>query len=279
MSTLIHQGRATYAFFERNWNLTKRYWAWEVVWLVYNIVNAMSVTYIGAAAQLLPSIKGFKFDPSPLILYLLIGTSVWSYLSVTFEGVTDMITIERWEGTIEHTFMAPISRFTHLIGSCWYAVAHGLLFTFIQLVVVGAFFHLDLSHANYLSAVFILLVGSISFIGFGIGAAVLPLLFTERGSQMSYIVRAILLLVSGVYYPISVLPGWMQPLARISPATYVLEGLRAALLNNASLWSQVIWSNTWPLLITGVVSVPLGVYIFRIAERYAKRTGKLKRNG
>jgi ABC-2 type transport system permease protein len=279
MSTLMHQGRATYAFFERNWNLTRRYWAWEIVWLVYNIVNAMSVTYIGAAAQSLPSIKGFKFDTSPLILYLLIGTSVWSYLSVTFEGVTDMITLERWEGTIEHTFMAPISRFTHLIGSCWYAIAHGLLFTFIQLVVVGAFFHLDLSHANYLSAIFILLVGSVSFIGFGIGAAVLPLLFTERGSQMSYIVRAILLLVSGVYYPISVLPRWMQPLAGISPATYVLEGLRAALLNDATLWSLVIWNNTWPLLITGVVSVPLGVIIFRFAERYAKRTGKLKRNG
>ena len=50
MSSLIHQGRATYAFFERNWNITKRYWAWELVWLVYLIVNALSVTYIGASA-------------------------------------------------------------------------------------------------------------------------------------------------------------------------------------------------------------------------------------
>src|SRR5436309_12731340 len=277
MSSLQHQGRATYAFFERNWNLSKRYWTWEVVWLVYNIVNAMAVTYIGAAAQLLPGAEGAKINTSPLILYLLIGTSVWSYLSVTFEGVTDMITIERWEGTIEHTFMAPISRFTHLIGSCWYAVAHGLLFTFVQLIVVGLFFHLDLSHANYLTATFMLLAGSISFIGFGIAAAVLPLLFTERGSQMSYIVRAILLLVSGVYYPVEVLPVWMQPLARISPATYVLEGLRAALLSSQVIWSAEIWSYTWPLIVTGIVSIPLSVYIFRIAERYAKRTGRLKR--
>ena len=276
---MIHRWRASYAFFERNWNLTKRYWAWEIVWLVYNIVNAMSVTYIGAAASLLPGEKGLKINTAPLILYLLIGTSVWSYLSVTFEGVTDLITIERWEGTIEHTFMAPISRFTHLIGSCWYAVAHGMLFTFIQLLVVGSFFHLDLSHANYLTAVFMLLVGSVSFIGFGIAASVLPLLYTERGSQMSYIVRAILLLISGVYYPISVLPGWMQPLARISPATYVLEGLRSALLNNQVIWSSEIWSYTWPLIVTGIVSIPLSIYIFRIAERYAKRTGKLKRNG
>ncbi|TMC21573.1 MAG: ABC transporter permease [Chloroflexi bacterium] len=279
MSSLQHQGRATYAFFERNWNLSKRYWTWEVVWLVYNIVNAMAVTYIGAAAQLLPGAEGAKINTSPLILYLLIGTSVWSYLSVTFEGVTDMITIERWEGTIEHTFMAPISRFTHLVGSCWYAIAHGLLFTILQLLLVGAFFHLDLSHANYLTVLFMLLVGSVSFIGFGIATAVLPLLFTERGTQMSYIVRAILLLVSGVYYPVSVLPAWMQPLAQISPATYVLEGLRAALLNDTPIWSATIWNNTWPLLITGVVSVPLGVFIFRVGERYAKRTGKLKRNG
>jgi ABC-2 type transport system permease protein len=276
MSTLIHQGRATYAFFERNWNLTKRYWAWEIVWLVYNIVNALSVVYLGAGAAF---ITGTKLNTSYLVLYVLIGTSVWSYLSVTFEGVTDLITIERWEGTIEHTFMAPISRFTHLVGSCWYAIAHGILFTFVQLLIVSAFFKLDLSHANYLTAVFMLLIGSVSFIGFGIGASVLPLLYTERGSQMSYIVRAILLLVSGVYAPIQILPDWMQFLAHISPATYVLEGLRAALLNNQPIWSLTIWNNTWPLIVTGVISVPVGIYIFRIAERYAKRTGKLKRNG
>ena len=277
MSSLIHQGRATYAFFERNWNITKRYWAWELVWLVYLIVNALSVTYIGASAGAITGAKNINVNS--FILYLLIGTSVWSYLSVTFDGVTDIINMERWEGTIEYTFMAPISRFTHLIGSCWYAMVHGLLFTFIQLIVVGAFFHLDLSHANYLTAVFMLLVGSVSFIGFGIGAAILPLLYTEKGMQMSFIVRAILLLISGVYYPISVLPIWMRPLASVSPATYVLYGLRAGLMNGQVIWSAEIWSYTWPLILTAVISVPLGVYVFSIAERYAKKTGRLKRNG
>jgi ABC-2 type transport system permease protein len=277
MSSLMHQGRATYAFFERNWNITKRYWAWELVWLVYLIVNALSVTYIGASAGAITGVQ--KINVNSFILYLLIGTSVWSYLSVTFDGVTDIINMERWEGTIEYTFMAPISRFTHLIGCCWYAVVHGLLFTFIQLVVVGSFFHLDLSHANYLTATFMLLVGSVSFIGFGIGAAILPLLYTEKGMQMSFIVRAILLLISGVYYPIAVLPLWMQPLARISPATYVLYGLRAGLMHGQVIWSPEIWSYTWPLILTAIVSVPLGIYIFSIAERYAKKTGRLKRNG
>ena len=196
MYSLMHQGRASYAFFERNWNLTKRYWAWEIVWLFYNVANGLSVMYIGLSAPGLP-----KAEQAGFILTLLIGTTVWSYLSVTFEGVSEVITLERWEGTIEYTFMAPISRFTHLIGSCWYAVAHGLLFTVVQLLIIRLFFSLDLSHANFLTVIFILMLGSVSFIGFGIAAAVLPLLFTERGTQMSYIIRAALLLVSSVSTP------------------------------------------------------------------------------
>ncbi len=271
---MVRNARASYAFFERNWNLTKRYWAWELVWLVYNIVNAISVTYIGASAQL---ITGVKIDTDFLILYLLIGTVVWSYLSVAFDQVTETITIERWEGTIEYTFMAPIARLTHLLGSCLFAVVHGLLFVAVQLVVVSFFFHLDLSHANVLTGFGMLLIGSISFIGFGIMAAILPLLYTERGAQMAYIVRALILLVSGVYYPISVLPGWMQPIARVSPATYVLDGMREGILHDQPL--TALWGDIWPLLVAGVISIPVGLWIFRRAERYAKRTGKLKRNG
>ncbi len=271
---VVRNARASYAFFERNINLTKRYWAWEVVWLVYNIVNAISVTYIGASAQL---ITGVEIDTNYLILYLLIGTVVWSYLSVAFDQVTETITIERWEGTIEYTFMAPIARLTHLLGSCIFAIVHGIFFVLVQLVVVSFFFDIDLSHANILTAVGMLLIGSVSFIGFGIMASILPLLYTERGAQMAYIVRALILLVAGVYYPISVLPGWMQVLAHICPATYVLDGMRAGLLDGQPL--TALWADIWPLLVAGVVSIPLGLWIFRKAERYAKRTGKLKRNG
>ncbi len=280
MASLQHQGRASYAFFERNWNLTKRYWGWEIVWLFYNIINALSVVLIAKGANQFAGKQVItQAQINQMTLYLLIGTSVWSYLSVTFEGVTDLINIERWEGTIEHTFMAPISRFTHMIGSCWYAVVHGLLFTFAQIIVVSLFFQLDLSQANYLTAVFMLILGSISFVGFGIGTAVLPLLYTERGSQMSFIVRAIILVVSGVYSPVSVLPFWMQVMSWISPATYVLDGLRLALQHNQPIWSPDIWRDIWPLLISGAISIPLGLLIFRMGERYAKRTGKLKRNG
>jgi ABC-2 type transport system permease protein len=139
------------------------------------------------------------------------------------------------------------------------------------------FFRLDLSAANLGGSLLVLLAGSLSFIGLGIVASVMPLLFPERGAQMTHVIQATLLLVSGVYYPVSVLPGWMQAVAQLSPATYVLEGVRNALL--AGMPTAELWGYIWPLLIMGVVMIPVGILVFGQAERYAKRTGKLKRNG
>ena len=108
-------------------------------------------------------------------------------------------------------------------------------------------------------------------------ASVLPLLFPERGAQMTHIVIAVLLLVSEVYYAISVLPDSLQALSVISPDTYVLEGLRGALMEGVSTLS--LWPFIWPVLTMGVVAIPAGLWVFSLAERYAKRAGKLARNG
>ncbi|MDQ7029474.1 MAG: ABC transporter permease [Ardenticatenia bacterium] len=269
-----HEMRAAYAFVERNINLIKRYWGWEVVWLSYTIANSLAITYIGAGME---RISGQSVDTQFLVMYLLIGTLVWHFLSVIFDIVSETIAWERWEGTIEYTLMAPISRFTHLVGSTIFSLVYGFAHTVIILLAVVLFFRLDLSGANLWGAGLVLLAGSISFIGLGIMAAVLPLLFPERGAQMTHVVQALLLLVSGVYYPVDVLPTWLQGISRLSPATYVLMGMRAAILDGAPL--QALWAHTMPLLVLGGVLVPLGTFTFRQAEHFAKRTGRLSRDG
>jgi ABC-2 type transport system permease protein len=104
---------------------------------------------------------------------------------------------------------------------------------------------------------------------------VLPLISPEKGAQLGFIAQGFLLVVSGVYYPVSVLPQWMQWIAKISPATYALRGIRASVLDGAG----VRWGDLWPLLVLGAVAIPLGLTVFRAGERYAKRRGKLKRSG
>jgi ABC-2 type transport system permease protein len=143
--------------------------------------------------------------------------------------------------------------------------------------VTVAIFEIDMSNANLLGGTVMLMAGSLSFIGVGVMGSVLPLLFPERGSQMTHVIIALLLLVSGVYYPIEVLPEFLQKLAVFSPATYVLNGARMSLLDGASL--AQLWPDIWPTLLMGVFAIPLGLWVFAQAERYAKRTGKLHRNG
>lgn len=86
-----------------------------------------------------------------------------------------------------------------------------------------------------------------------------------------------LLLISGVYYPVSVLPPYLRVLAVYSPATYVLDGARKALLEGTLTFQ--LWPFIWPELIMGLLLMPAGLWVFQQAEYYAKRTGKLHRNG
>ena len=266
-----------YAFVEREIALSKRYWAWEIVWLVYGIVTSLSVAYIGLAA---PEISGGQVDQaavSRFVLYLLVGTIAWRFLGIIFENIGEVIAWERWEGTIEYTFMSPVPRLTHLLGMCAATLVRALAFSIGILACVTLFVPVDLSHANVTSALVLLAVGALAFVGLGIASAAFPLMWTEKGLQMAYIVQAVVLLVSGVYYPVSVLPAWMQLLSTISPATYVIRGMRAALMDGADLAS--LWPEVWPALVVGLLSIPLGLRLFIAVERYAKRTGRLKRSG
>jgi len=266
-----------YAFVEREIALSKRYWAWEIVWLVYGVVTSLSVAYIGLAA---PAISGGQVDEAAIsrfVLYLLVGTIAWRFLGIIFENIGEVIAWERWEGTIEYTFMSPVPRLTHLLGMCAATLVRALAFSIAILGCVTLFVPVDLSHANVISAVVLLAVGALAFIGLGIASAAFPLMWTEKGLQMAYIVQAVVLLVSGVYYPVSVLPAWMQVLSTISPATYVIRGMRSALMDGADLPS--LWPEVWPALVVGVLSIPLGLRLFVAVERYAKKTGRLKRSG
>ncbi len=275
MSAATFQLRASYAFVERNFNLIKRYWSWEMVWLIYSTAESLSVSFIGLGMGVLG--ENTSLNTGYLVLYLLIGNLVWRFLSQIFYWITDLINIERWEGTIEYTLMAPIHRLTHMAGQTFFAVLYSLLFTSVLLGATAIVFKIDLSQANLFGGLVMMLAGSFSFIGIGIMASVFPLLFPERGSQMTHVFIALLLLVSGVYYPVEVLPGILRQIAVFSPATYVLVGTRHALLEGMP--TLQLWPNVWPALLMGAVLIPAGLWVFEQGERYAKRTGKLHRNG
>jgi ABC-2 type transport system permease protein len=258
---------------ERNAYLVKRYGWWELAFFIWTVANTLTIVFIAEGVEA----TGGELDVERQTTILLIGAVIWAYLGIVFEILTETVAWERWEGTIEYTFMAPLSRAVHLLGMGAFAVLYGVVRTAALFVVVALFFGLEFPEAQFASALVLLAVASVSFVGVGMATAVLPLISPEKGAQLGFIAQGLLLVVSGVYYPVDVMPDWMQWLATISPATYALEGIRAAVLDGAGLGA--VWGDLWPLLVIGAASIPLGLYVFHRGEVYAKRHGKLKRSG
>ena len=258
---------------ERNAYLVKRYALWELAFFVWTVANTLTIVFIAKGVEA----SGGRLDVNRQTTVLLIGGVIWAYLGIIFEILTETVAWERWEGTIEYTFMAPLSRPVHLLGMGLFAVAYGVARAGLLFGVIAFFFNLEMPNADFVAALVVLAVASISFIGIGMMTAVLPLISPEKGSQLGFIAQGMLLVVSGVYYSVDVLPSAMQWLSTLSPATYALDGIRDAILEGASVGA--LWDELWPLIVIGVISIPLGLAVFRRGERYAKQHGKLKRSG
>jgi ABC-2 type transport system permease protein len=266
--------RQTWAFLFRGYHITRRYIGWVVVFNFYALVTSATVALIGVAQ-----------GNYQLTLTLVVGALLWNYL---YNEIAMSIAYERWEGTLEYTFMAPVSRAVHLLGVSLFSLLNSIVTSVIVLVGLMLFTNLNLRGANLPGVFVVLAVSTIAFVGLGLFAAVFPVMSAERGAEATHIFQGSLLLVSGVYYPIEVLPRWLQPLSAVSPATFTLSACRklfgvgnsnstAEYLAGAPL--SAVSHELLVLALMGAILLPLGLLVFVRMEAWAKKTGKLKRTG
>ncbi len=166
---------------ERNVYLTKRYILWDLAFMVWTIANTLTIVFIARGVGLSPA-KVNIAETS-----LLVGATIWAFLGIIFEFMTEIVAWERWEGTIEYTFMAPLSRLAHLFGQGAFAVLYGLIRASILFFAVAAFIGLHMPGANFGAAFLLLALASLSFIGVGIMTSVLPLISPEKGAQLGFV--------------------------------------------------------------------------------------------
>ena len=217
--------------------------------------------YLGAAGA-------FRFS---LVTALLGAVLLWDFQARVMQGVTMAFFEDVWSRNFLNVFASPIRLSEYLGGLVLSSVATSAVGLAVMLLVAVAAFGLSfapygLSLAAFLGVLF--LFG----IALGIVGAAVVLRLGPAAEWFIWPIPAVLSPFACVFYPLATLPTWMRPAARLLPASYVFEGMRAVLGGGRAPAGALAAGAG-----LAVVYVLLACWLFRVVHRYAVRTGLIAR--
>lgn len=204
--------------------------------------------------------------------FALVGFAFFDYLGVAINVFDQSIEDARQNGTLEYLLVTQTSLPVILIGSMIYPFAVLALRTAVYLGWGMILFGFPASQVNWLGAIAVLATSVLAFAGLGVLSAAYLLLF-KRGNPAKWLFLGVSGLVSGVMYPVAVLPKALQLVAWLIPVTYSLTGMRAAVLDHASM--AMLWPSIQALLLFAIVLLPVSFVVFSWALQRTKVTGTL----
>jgi ABC-2 type transport system permease protein len=204
--------------------------------------------------------------------FALVGIAFFDYLSVALSTFDASLQEARQNGTLENLLVTQTSLPVILAGSSLYPFVLMSLRTTIYIGWGAVLFGFPLRGANWLGALLVLGASVLAFSGLGILSASYLLIF-KRGNPVNWAILGLSSVAGGMMYPISVLPVWLQHVARVIPVTYSLKGMRAAILGHAS--TRELLPSLAGLLVFAAILLPVSFAIFSWALRRTKITGTL----
>lgn len=231
-----------------------------------------AVTYYFVAALLGDSVRPM-LEPygGDYFAFALIGVAFASYFTLGLSGFARGLREAQLTGTLEAMLMTPAPLTSIILGSAAWSYA----FTTFRVVIylaLGVLMGMQLAHANYLAALVVLLLAIVSFASLGILAASV-IMVTKRGDPITGLFSGFATLVGGVFYPVEVMPDWLQTIAGLLPITYALRAMRLALLQGAS-W-RALGPDLMALALFAALLFPLSLLGFRYAVQRARKEGSL----
>ena len=204
--------------------------------------------------------------------YVLLGTAFFSYAGTGLGSISSRLRLEQMQGTLESVFLSPTSTPVILLSiSAWNIIF--ATFDLVTYIFLGKImFGVDYSNVNILSAGVILLLTIISFGSIGIISGSFILLF-KRGNIVSWLMNQLQAIAGGVYFPITVLPGWLQIISGLLPMTYAVKGIQLSVYQGYSL--NQIWPQILGLSLFSLALAPAGIIIFQKALNSTRITGTI----
>lgn len=211
-------------------------------------------------------------QPVTYIEFAAIGLALGVFTQFGLDRVGAAIRSEQMMGTLESLLVTPTASGTIQVGSVAFNFLYLPVRTVLFLVVLAIGFGLHFEPSGILPALAILVV-YIPFVwGLGVAGAAYALTF-RRGAGVVGVVVMGLGLVSGVYFPLDLLPDWIASIAQYNPIALAITSMREVLLGGSG-WSSV-GSDVALLAVMSVVSLLLGLGAFRLAMRRERRLGTL----
>ncbi len=204
--------------------------------------------------------------------FVLIGVAFSGYMGFSLSSFAASIREGQVMGTLEIMLLSPTPLSTILLSSSLWSCLMTTFRVMVYLLVGAVIFGASFGEANVLTALVVLALSITSFSGIGILSAAMVLLL-KKGDPVAWVFGGVSGLLAGVYYPVSVLPDWLEPVSRVLPLTYALDGMRLAMLKGYSLYE--IRLDLLVLLAFTLVLTPLALFVFRQALRRAKIEGSL----
>ncbi|HEY6981531.1 ABC transporter permease [Reyranella sp.] len=204
---------------------------------------------------------------------LLSGLLLWEVVVRGNLSLSIAFLEEMWSRNLGHLFVSPIRSWEMATGIIITALLRTLLGLIPVSLMAWAFFGFSIYSLGVPLIAFFLILQMFSW---SIGLAMSGMIMRVGQSAESFAWAAVFILmpISGVYYPISVLPHWLQPFAYILPTSYVFEGMRSILLQKAVLWHLLGFA-----FALSVVYLVVGFQIFLWFFRASRRAGSLLSQG
>jgi ABC-2 type transport system permease protein len=199
------------------------------------------------------------------------GILLSAFIELGMRQVATSIRQEQLMGTLESVLLTPTAIWTIQTGSALYALLYIPVRFFFFFGVIALFFGVHFSAAGILPALAILIVFLPFVWGLGITSAAAMLTF-RRGAVGMGLFISLLVLGSGAYFPLGLLPGWVQSLATVNPLARAINALREALIAGSSAH---LVTNALVVGVAAVAAFGLGNYAFTRALARERRRGTL----
>ena len=206
--------------------------------------------------------------------YTILAQAFFSYVGTGLGGIADQLHEETVTGTLESLLAAPIKLRTLITAMGLWNFVYASIDLFIYIFFGIFVFKIDFSQMNFLVSLLIFFLAIITFSSLGLisGSFILVL---KRGRPVDWVVNTLFGLLGGVYFPVTVLPKWLQAISAWVPVTYAVRALEMAVYQGSSL--QELAPDIIKLVVFNILLLPLAVYSFRYALFRAKREGSLAR--